>query len=157
MSAGFSAGGGGGAIRAGSIGGGGAAAAGWATADALNAAGGAAGDAGRTGGPPAGGAAGTAGAAGTDETTGGAFTGSAGARSSSATDARPPRDEKIPEIEIEAQDGERQDRDASMWIRCPATTKETCSPAYADELSNVSTTRQQKRFIGAPAGECPDI
>src|SRR6202022_4631483 len=77
------------------------------------------------------------------------FTGSTTSRSPSSYRSRLRRESWIPEIETEAQDVERQCLDDSMWMRCPPTTNEIELPAYADELSIISTARKQYRFIGA--------
>jgi hypothetical protein len=44
-------------------------------------------------------------------------------------------------LESETHEGERQERGASMRIRCPPTTKENELPACADELSSINTTK----------------
>ena len=49
---------------------------------------------------------------------------------------------------MEAQDDELQPRGASMRTRWPPTEKEIV-PAWADELTSISTKRPHSRFIGA--------
>ena len=48
---------------------------------------------------------------------------------------------RISGIDTERHDGEWQCRGASMRTRCRATTNENVWPAYADELSIISTLR----------------
>jgi hypothetical protein len=79
--------------------------------------------------------------------------GGATSRSSSSNRSRRWRDSNRPETDTEAQELERQFRGASIRMRWPPTENEIES-ARADELSSVSTTRQQSRFIGASAGLC---
>jgi hypothetical protein len=57
-----------------------------------------------------------------------AGTGAFGARSLKSS-SRARRQSATPEIETEAQEIERQYRDASTWIRCPPTSNEIPLPA----------------------------
>ena len=60
----------------------------------------------------------------------------------------------MPETDTDAQEVERQCREASMRIRCPPTENEIELPAYADGLSIISTASKENRFIGASRRSC---
>jgi hypothetical protein len=48
----------------------------------------------------------------------------------------------MPETDTDAQEVERQWRDASMWIRCPPTENEIELPAWAGALSASNAASQ---------------
>ena len=78
-------------------------------------------------------------------------TGFAGAAASRASSLRKRlrRRSRLLEIDIVAHDTERQCLEDSMCTRWLPTLNEIERPAWADELSAISTARKQNRFIGA--------
>jgi hypothetical protein len=92
-----------------------------------------------------------AGGAGGETVCGAGGTGFAGAATprSSSWRSRLRRQSRLLEIDIEAHETERQCLEDSMCTRWLPTLNEIERPAWADELSAISTARKQNRFIEA--------